>query len=215
MTKFYKMIQAIIFDLGGVLYDIDYQRTIKAFGRLGLSEPDRHFSQMRQSQVFDLYEVGKISSHNFIKEIESMIPNQVSYQEIEAAWNDILIGISQETIDFLNKIKPQIPTFLLSNTNALHIDSVNERLIRDFGVESLHPFFKKVYFSYEVGLRKPDKAVFQKVLNDQNLKPELTLFIDDSPQHIASANELGFQTCLFKPKVDNLKLIVDGALKAN
>ena len=206
------MIKAIIFDLGGVLYDIDYQLTIAAFGRLGLSEPDKHFSQMRQSTLFDHYEVGKISTETFINEIKAMLPNSVTYGDVEKAWNEILIGITQETLDFLEETKAKIPTFLLSNTNALHIETVNQGLIRDFGVDSLHRYFHQVYYSYEAGLRKPDPAIFQKVLAEQNIKPETTLFIDDSPQHIATAQSLGIQTFLFKPRLDDIQLVVNEAL---
>jgi putative hydrolase of the HAD superfamily len=187
-------IDAIIFDLGGVILNIDYQLPVKAFKKLGIENFNELFSQTSQSNLFNDYEMGLISSDDFIKEIKKYVGNETSDEAITAAWNSILLDLPENRLFTLEKAAENHRTFLLSNTNALHIESFNKYLLKEMQLPSLEPFFETLYLSYEVGLRKPDLKIFEYVLQDAGLNPERTLFIDDSIQHIQAASEIGILT---------------------
>jgi FMN phosphatase YigB (HAD superfamily) len=187
-------IDTIIFDLGGVILNIDYQLPVKAFKKLGIENFNELFSQASQSNLFNDYEKGEISSDDFIKEIKKYLPQNTSDEAIINAWNSILLDLPEERLFCLEKAAENHRIFLLSNTNALHIDSFNQYLLTNLQLPSLEPFFETLYLSYEVGLRKPDLRIFEYVLQDAGLLPERTLFIDDSIQHIQAASELGILT---------------------
>jgi FMN phosphatase YigB (HAD superfamily) len=187
-------IDAIIFDLGGVILNIDYQLPVKAFKKLGIDNFNELFSQASQSHLFNDYEMGLITSDDFVKEIKKYVGKETKEEAIIEAWNSILLDLPENRLFTLEKAAENHRTFLLSNTNALHIESFNKYLLNDLQLPSLEPFFETLYLSYEVGLRKPDLRIFEYVLQDAGLTPERTLFIDDSIQHIQAASELGILT---------------------
>ena len=188
-----KGIKNILFDLGGVLFHIDYQRTIAAFQKLGLSNFESLFTQHQQNDLFDAFETGKISAKNFVGELQKLFP-YCSEQQIIDAWNAMLIGIPKKNLDLLEKLSKHYRLFLLSNTNTLHIQFVNAFLQKIYGIESMNGFFEKAYYSQEIGMRKPHQETFDWVLNDADIKAEETLFIEDTAQHIAGAKKSGLKT---------------------
>jgi len=117
---------------------------------------------------------------------------------IDEAWNAMILDFPKERINFLLSCKSKYRTFLLSNTNAIHFPVYNNQLKENFQINNLSDLFEKAYYSYRLGLRKPDKEIFEMVLKENNLNPEETLFIDDSPAHIATADKLGIKTILLK-----------------
>lgn len=187
-------IDAIIFDLGGVILNIDYQLPIKAFQKLGIDDFANHFSQAKQSGLLDDYETGSISSEDFISELRRYVKPETTDMQIISAWNSILLDLPEERLFILEKAAENHRTFLLSNTNDIHIEEFNSYLLEEHNLPSLEPFFEQLYLSYEVGLRKPDPRIFEYVLQDAELNPSSTLFIDDSIQHIQAAKELGIIT---------------------
>ncbi|MEZ5172307.1 MAG: HAD family phosphatase [Bacteroidia bacterium] len=191
-------INAIIFDLGGVILNIDYQLPVKAFKKLGIDDFASHFSQAAQSSLLDDYETGKISSEEFLEAIRTLVKPEFGDREIIQAWNSILLDLPENRLFTLEKAAENHRIFLLSNTNDLHIQEFNSYLLEEHNIPSLEPFFESLYLSYEVGLRKPDRRIFEYVLQDAGLDPQSTLFIDDSVQHIQSAAELGINTYLLK-----------------
>jgi FMN phosphatase YigB (HAD superfamily) len=184
----------IIFDLGGVLINIDYNLTAKAFEGMGLQNFNELLSQASQSHLFDTYEKGLISSAAFRNEVKTFFEPPVNDTAIDKAWNTMLLDFPVERLQLLQKVKSKHRTFLLSNTNDIHIQKINLDLKMQFGIDNLNNHFEKVYLSYEVGMRKPDAEIFEHVLTENNLIPEQTLFIDDSMQHIKSAKKLGIHT---------------------
>ena len=186
--------QAIIFDFGGVIINIDYNATIRAFSDLGLGSFDEIFSKARQNSLSDDFEKGLISEEVFFESLNKNLDHPVEVAKLRKAWNSMLMDIPQRRIDLLKKINSQMPTFLLSNTNDTHIRAINEYLEESHQIRSVHSWFNKVYFSFEINQRKPDAIIFETVLQENNLDPAKTLFIDDSPQHIAAARSLGIQT---------------------
>jgi HAD superfamily hydrolase (TIGR01549 family) len=184
-------IDAIVFDLGGVILNIDYQLPVKAFKALGIDDFSKHFSQAAQTALLDDYETGRISSESFIEEVAKFVNQGTTEEQIREAWNSILLDLPEQRLFCLEKAAENHRIFLLSNTNEIHIEAFNQYLLQTYSLPSLEPFFEKLYLSYEVGLRKPDMQIFEHVLADAGLKPESTLFIDDSIQHIQAAAERG------------------------
>lgn len=194
----------IIFDLGGVILNIDYDLTAKAFEQLGLPNFQHLFSKASQEMTFDLYEKGLISSDDFRDALNNSLKTPVRTETIDAAWNAMLLDLPSSRLELLKKMKGSHRTFLLSNTNEIHIHWFFNSLKHHFGIRDLSDYFEKVYLSYEIGLRKPDAAIFRHVLNENQLKPSETLFIDDSPQHIESAKKLGIHTYWLDVKTEDI-----------
>jgi glucose-1-phosphatase len=184
---------AIIFDLGGVILEIDYALPVAAFTNLGYTDFDSLYGKAQQASLFDQLEKGLISGEAFVQSVKDVLPN-ASDQQITDAWNAIIIGFPPQRLDYLKTVNAQLPTFLLSNTNEIHERCFNALLLEKHNAKDMHGFFTKAYLSHEINLRKPDAEAFRHVLQDQDLVPERTLFIDDLPQHIASARSLGIQT---------------------
>ncbi len=184
----------IIFDFGGVIINIDYHLTTKAFRELGLDNFDELFSKLKQSDLFDRYEKGLISSSDFRTALKSNFHLNVDDATFDKAWNAMLLDIPTERLALLKRLKSTHRTFLLSNTNEIHIDTIYERMKTEMNIPDFSVYFEKIYLSYKVKMRKPDIEIFELVLNENNLDPAETLFIDDSPQHLEGAKKLGIQT---------------------
>ena len=186
----------IIFDLGGVLLDIDYNKTISAFKKLGIENFDEMFSQFNANALFEKLERGHISENDFYTAIKTCIPEPVSNEMIEWAWNAMLLGFRKEKLDLLQSLVPRYKIFLLSNANVIHIRCFNKIFTKATGKPALNSYFSKTWYSYLVGLRKPGRDIYEFVLKDGNLLAAETLFIDDTPANIDTAKELGINTHL-------------------
>lgn len=191
-------IKNIIFDLGAVILNIDYEATQKAFEKLGITDGNEFYSKQQQDRLFDELETGKIDEAEFVKRIQEHVKTPLQYNEIIDAWNAIILDFPLRRLQILQQLQLHFNIFLLSNTNEIHEREFNKRLQSTCGYPSLAVFFDKIYLSHRVGLRKPNLEIFKKVLNDNHLKAEETLFIDDSLQHIEAANTLGIQTIHMK-----------------
>ena len=191
--------EQIIFDLGGVLIDIDYQATEKAFVELGLKDFGEKYSQLNQNDLFDKFEVGEISTQHFINKILPLCPEGMSPNKVVAAWNAMLGEFPKEKIELLHQVKSRLPIYMLSNTNEIHIPKVYEAWdkVSDVPMSSL---FDKVYLSFEIGKSKPDVGTFNWVCETLAINPSTTLFIDDSPQHIEGAKQAGLPTFYYQSK---------------
>ncbi len=189
-----KGIKHIIFDLGGVILNIDYQLTEKAFIEAGITNFAELYSQLRQTDLFDKFEVGAMSATDFVAELQKAAPNNISEAQVLNAWNAMILEYPLRRLQILQQLRLYYDLFLLSNTNEVHEKTFNDVLMENHGIPNIGVFFDKVYLSHRVGLRKPMPEIFKRVLDENGLKPEDTLFIDDSPQHIATAKELGIQT---------------------
>lgn len=187
-------IKHIIFDLGGVLLNLDYGLTERAFIDAGIHNFPEIYSQLSQSELFDKWETGKISREEFIAGMQALSPVQLSEEQILQAWNAMLLDFPLRRLQILQQLRLYYDLFLLSNTNQVHEEAFNDILMKSHGIPSIGVFFDKVYMSHKVGLRKPGKEIFEQILNENGLKAEHTLFIDDSPQHIVAAKALGIQT---------------------
>ena len=181
------MIEAIIFDLGDVFLNLNHQASIDAFKKLGLKEWN---DDLKAKTI--LFETGKIDELQFLEAVQTHIPN-ANLIEIRDAWNAIIGDFPLERLEFLEKLQNKYNIFLLSNTNPTHIDKFEHRVGLTFARE-FYAHFNKIYFSYETKVRKPDEAVFNLILKQNNLKPNKTLFVDDTLEHIEVAKGLGINT---------------------
>ena len=186
-----KKYKNIIFDLGGVILNIDYNLTVEAFKKLGLKDFQNLYSQASQSNLFDAYEVGNISSEKFIDELQHTVGMSISKQSIIEAWNSMLLDLPKERIELLTSLKTKYKTYLLSNTNEIHKIAYCNYLKNTYKFNDFSTFFEKQYLSFEIGMRKPNKEIFEFVVNENKLNKEETLFIDDSIQHVIGAREMG------------------------
>lgn len=187
-------IKHIIFDLGGVILNIDYQLTEQAFIDAGIKDFPALYSKLQQTDLFDKFETGCISREEFIHALQQAATSPVTEAQVAGAWNAMILDYPIRRLQILQQLRLYYDLFLLSNTNELHEETFNDVLMRSHGIPNIGVFFDKVYLSHRVGMRKPSKEIFERVLNENGLKPVETLFIDDSPQHIATAKELGIQT---------------------
>lgn len=199
------MIKNIIFDFGGVLYDIRYQNVPEAFDRCGLPHFEEIYSKKHQNEVMDLFEEGLISIAEFRNYIHSLCPT-LTDQQIDDSWNAILIGFPEKHEVFLRNISQRYNLFLFSNTNQLNYERFRADMLAQFGYDIFDRYFKKYYFSQLMHIRKPKPEGFQRIIDENNLVPAETLFIDDSPQHLVGAAACGLQTIHLKDGVDVAEL---------
>ena len=184
-----KKCKAIIFDLGAVILNINYQNTIDEFTKLGVNNAATFYSKKVQTNLFNQIETGMISSNEFLKALQKETKN-ANINQVEKAWNAMLLDLPEERIQLIEKLKNNHSIYLLSNTNAIHIDAIKKQLGKRKWL-AFCKLFDKMYLSHELGLRKPDVKIFEYILKEQKLKAEEVFFIDDSPQHIARAKKIG------------------------
>lgn len=186
---------SIIFDLGGVVLNLDYNRTINAFKELGKENFDRLYTQSNQDKIFDLFETGSITAAEFRKYMKAFLDDSIPEGAINNAWNAMLLDLPPQRIELLLKLKERYKIFLFSNTNEIHLEAFRNIISDTYGNSHLlETIFHQTYYSHLLGLRKPNIEAFQKILDNHQLIPEQTLFIDDSIQHIEGAQKLGIHT---------------------
>ena len=205
-------INAIIFDLGGVLLDINYWLTIEAFNNLGCSDFESIYTQQKQSQLFDDFETGKVSSETFRKSIQKQMRFSISNVEFDNSWNKMLLQLPEQRLELLEKLNKKFSLFLLSNTNEIHIKAFKKIISSSIGYERFENCFKKVYFSSEIGNRKPNASCFEMVLSENKLSAAKTLFIDDSIQHVEGAYKIGIKTLLIESGEELVSIFPDTIL---
>ncbi len=187
-------IKNIIFDLGNVVIDLDIKATDIAFKKLSGEHYDQIMQELKAEVFFESYETGSIGTREFVKSLQDRIGGGISEQAIKDAWNAMLLDIPDVRYRILEEAKTKYRTFCLSNTNALHIEFVYNQLKTTKGIEHLDDYFEKVYLSHKMGQRKPNVDIFETVINENQLTPSETLFIDDTYGHLEGAKKLGLKT---------------------
>ena len=201
-------IKNILFDLGGVILDINVQATLKRFYELGFPAELMQYPHSMTTDLFYKYETGKLDTVAFRNEIRKKTGIDVSDEEFDNAWNAMLIGVPGERADLLSKLVKRYDLYMLSNTSALHAP-VFEKMYQDVAGISLHEAFTKIYYSFEIGWHKPDLEAWQFVVKDAGIRPEETLFLDDNIHNIKASQELGFQAIHIHERTNLLDLGFD------
>ena len=202
------MTKNIIFDLGGVIYDIRYENIPEAFARMGAGNLISLYSKAQQTDFIDRYEEGLISSADFCEEIRKLSSVPLTDEQIREAWNAILIDVPAPRVDFLLKLKEKYNLFLFSNTNQFNYECFTAYLNKKYGFDFFGTIFKAAYFSHILHIRKPKEEGFRRIIQEQQLNPAETLFIDDSPQHIEGARRCGLLAYHLKDggKIESLNI---------
>lgn len=187
------MIKNIIFDLGGVLLNVNYQSTANAFEKLGIQNFKTLYSQALQSTLFDDLEIGAVSPEEFRNSIRLKYGISSRDEDIDKAWNAMLLDLPKNRIELLMNVRKHYKIFLLSNTNEIHLKAYTHNLQVEHQISGLHELFDHEYFSHQIHLRKPHADIFNYVLKNERLIAEETLFIDDSIQHVHGALRVGIK----------------------
>lgn len=192
LSQFEPGIKNIIFDLGGVILNIDYIRTINIFKEYGINNFDEIYNQARQTKLFDKLDKGEITPADFRNEVRKLNPaTHLTDEQIDQAWNAMLLDMPVERLDVLLALKSHYRTFLLSNTNEIHVPEFSGIVKKTIDKNDLSDFFEKAYYSNEMGMRKPNTDIYQFVLDKHGLAAYETLFIDDTIQNIEGAQKAG------------------------
>jgi putative hydrolase of the HAD superfamily len=191
-------IKNIIFDWGGVITDLHFDRAKKAFTDLGLHIFDESVPHDPNDDLFIPFEVGKITPQQFRDRVKTMTANPVTNEMIDNAWNSLLGELPEERWKILQEVRKNYRTFLLSNTNGIHLPFYSNYIREKYGVDGYESVFEKTYYSYELQLRKPNADIFNYLIKDAGINPAESLFIDDFIENIDTAKLLGFQTIQMK-----------------
>ncbi len=193
--------KTILFDLGGVLIDIDYLATENAFKKLGVSQFETYYTQFAQNQIFDRFECGEISPQHFVN---LLLPNTLAGttpNQVVGAWNQMIGSFPGQKIELLSQLSKHYPLFMLSNTNALHWVEV-QREWQKATPQPTSAYFSQIFLSHQIQMRKPHEETFLWVCEQMGFEPKDVLFIDDSPQHIEGAKQAGLQTFFYQNAAD-------------
>ena len=192
-------IKNIIFDLGGVLINLDNKLTEDAFIALGVKDFGRYFGHGFAASFFKDYEVGKISDAEFLENLRNMGNLTVPDEIIIRAWNSLLLDFPPERIMLLEQLRRKYRIFLFSNTNSLHMEAVRQIYHHTLGKGELDALFEKSYYSHLMGMRKPSVASFQYIIGENKLDPGETLFVDDAFVNVEGAIKAGLKGFYLEP----------------
>lgn len=188
-------IKNIIFDLGKVILNLDFNASIKAFQNLGLNKDVLERQQQAYADpVFYNLEVGRVSAEEFHKKVRLLLNNPgASDGQIDDAWSAMILDIPANRVKTLQRLSKDYRLFLFSNTNEIHISRLLVEFREEHGLD-FTSLFEKVFYSHEIHARKPDIEAFEKVIRLARVLPEETLFVDDLEKNIVAAKHAGLKT---------------------
>ena len=200
-----KGIRNIIFDLGGVLLNIDPKKTIEAFAQLGMDQLIGDKGLTYDHDIFYRMEQGKITPDEFRNGVRHLLPQSVTSEEIDSAWTAMLLDFPEIRVELLKKLRADFRIYLFSNTNAIHVAKYHANFRNQHGFE-VFALFEKNFYSNEIGYRKPSLESFQKIIRLSGIQPEESLFIDDSLSNIEGARATGLKGYWLEPgqKIEEL-----------
>ena len=201
-------IRNLIFDLGNVILNIDTKLSEIAFAQYGMNDFEKLYTLASQNELFDRLEVGSITENEFYDEFRRVTGCKLDDKTLEQCWDALIMDFPAARIEMLKHLKAEgeYRTFILSNTNIIHYRFYTALLKRTRGVDGLESLVEHAYFSHEIGLKKPNRDIFDYVVEHSHIKPEESIFIDDNEANIKAANALGFNTIFLKNNdMENLK----------
>ena len=199
--KHFNNITTLIFDIGGVLVNLDLDQCIMNLKQLGLKNFEQLMGNFGQKGFFLEFEKGQISKEEFRDEIRKLSTQTLSDEQIDAAWSSFLGEIPIQKLKMLVELKDKFRLLLLSNTNPIHVEGSVPAEFAKIG-KKVSDIFDKCYLSYEMGMAKPNAAIFEALFSDAVVKPEECLFLDDGIKNIEHAAQLGIQTYWVDPSED-------------
>ncbi len=204
--------QNVIFDLGGVIIDIDPQRAVDAFAhhvyKKNAGNVAELYNKIVEGTLLMDYEKGLIDDGMFREKLNEKLEIQLSDEVFDEAFNALLIDYKAPRLKIIEELRKNHKVYLLSNTCHIHYQFYNRLLIDKYGYTDLSDLFEKMYLSFEMGMRKPDTRIFKEVIKDAGLNPKETVFVDDSLQNIEAARAAGL-TGIHKPQNIELTSILE------
>jgi putative hydrolase of the HAD superfamily len=198
MSKLPSNPDALILDFGGVIYQIDHIQQQEAFAQAGLRNFDELYSHAQQSPLFADFECGRISSADFLGQIQDWLGGRLDAGQIEYLWNSILVGFPPQNVALLEKLRQKYRLYLLSNTNAIHHHVFISEFKRTYAYD-FDSLFEQTFYSFKVGKRKPDAEVYLEVLSRVYTPGMQLLFIDDTRQNVDAAIQNGLPSLWLEP----------------
>lgn len=196
-----KDLRNIVFDLGGVIIDLDRDQAVRRFEEIGVSDAEQLIDAYEQKGVFLELENGTIGVDEFCTKLSDHVGRFLSFQDIEWAWMGFIIDIPQYKLDYILKLREHYKVYLLSNTNPIIQGWARSESFTSAGFP-ITAYFDKMYTSYELGITKPSQKIFELMIKDSNMIPSETLFVDDGKSNIEIAQKLGFKTYMPENKED-------------
>lgn len=206
-------IKNVVLDLGGVLVDIDPQKTLDAMMKLIDPETSLKLDWAELNNVVHAMEVGKWSQKEFIINMKKVCKPNVSEVEIIDAWCVMLLNFPSLRVDMVRLLSDRYRVFLLSNTNEIHVNSFEQQFESRYGFP-MQNLFEKVFYSNEIGYRKPDAEAFLHVLNQAGLNSSETVMVDDRLDNCQGAEAVGM-SYINVPENTGLEAIVDRLINVN
>ncbi len=207
MTKIPDHIHVVIFDFGEVLIELDYPKIIRGFSNVANKNHHEIEEMVVSAPLLQDFEVGKISPEEFRKGINNLLGTSLTTSELHNIWNSILKRMPAHRLQWLEEIGNRYDTYILSNTNEIHEKAFDKIILEASGKPSLDNFVRKVYFSHEIGLRKPSKECYEYVAQDIGVPVAEILFLDDRQDNIEGARSVGWQTIQITDSDKQLKEI--------
>jgi putative hydrolase of the HAD superfamily len=190
-------IKAIVFDLGGVIVDLDRDRAVRYFEEAGVKNAGELLNAYHQTGIFKQFEEGSLDRETFYTEFCKLVGKETPHAAIDRGWMGFIANLEQYKLDMLDELRKKYAVYLLSNTNPVVMEWAHSPAFSKEG-RILPDYFDKLYLSYQIGCLKPDKAIFEYVIKDAEIIPEETLFVDDGKDNCEAAAALGFKT--FMPR---------------
>lgn len=190
MTK----IKNIVFDLGGVLIDLSHDQAVRRFEEIGVVDAAQLLDPYEQKGIFLEVENGMITADEYCQKLREHTGKDLSYEEIKHAWLGFIVDVPQYKLDHLLKLREHYNVYLLSNTNPIIQEGWARTDQFSAAGRPIGDYFDKMYTSYEVGVTKPDRKIFDYMIADSGLIPSETLFVDDAKSNMEVGRSLGFQT---------------------
>jgi len=199
-------IKNIIFDLGGVLLNLDFKRTYDALKKLGINNPEEIIRLGKGSVILKDQESGAITDEEFIRSLKKLAADSVEDSDIINAWNRLLVDFPKGRIEWLTGLKKKYRLFLFSNTNGIHLKHFRKIYSDTYNNALFDDHFEKAYYSHIAGISKPDLKAYELVIRENDLIPGETLFIDDSLVNVEAARQAGLQALHVYPGITVLDL---------
>lgn len=211
----YKMgkIKNVVFDLGGVIIDINRDEAVRRLIEIGVKDAEVLIDPYEQKWIFQDLETGKIGVEEFCRLLGEHIGKEIPFEDIKYAWLGFVGGVSQYKLDYILKLRESYQVYMLSNTNPIiQYEWAQTNQFTSAG-RPLNDYFDKIYTSFEIGVTKPDREIFDYMIRDSGMVPEETLFVDDGERNIVIGKELGFHT--YKPlNKEDWRMPLDNLLQA-
>ncbi len=197
-------IEAIIFDLGGVIIEVEMETPYQKLLEISPRKDDKLLSELKQ--IAYQYEIGKLSDLTFLSQIKDAAQVDLDLTVLEELWNRMLKCVPEYMGDLLAKIQQNKRTFILSNTNPIHIREVKKRFAQNVKNYTFESLFERIYYSHEIGLHKPERAIYDYVVKTAKLNPASTLFIDDNYNNVLEGSKYGLQTIHLNPPMNLVQI---------